>query len=153
MSFTFGKISNERKNTCEYDIRKVLDMAISVSDVDFGIGQGGRTYNQQLDYFIHNKSKLDPRIPSDLKRAKHVISPERPLSEAVDIYAWVNGKISYDTAHVIYIAGIIKACSAVLYELGVISRQIRWGGNWDRDGEVVTDQDFDDLVHFELEER
>jgi hypothetical protein len=27
---------------------------------------------------------------------------------------------------------------------------IRWGGNWDMDGEPITDQDFQDLVHFEL---
>lgn len=27
---------------------------------------------------------------------------------------------------------------------------IRWGGNWDMDGEPVTDQNFQDLVHFEL---
>jgi peptidoglycan L-alanyl-D-glutamate endopeptidase CwlK len=30
--------------------------------------------------------------------------------------------------------------------------KLRWGGNWDRDGEPVTDQDFQDLVHFELAE-
>jgi len=26
---------------------------------------------------------------------------------------------------------------------------LRWGGNWDMDGEPITDQDFQDLVHFE----
>jgi hypothetical protein len=28
---------------------------------------------------------------------------------------------------------------------------IRWGGDWDRDGDVL-DQDFDDLFHFEIVE-
>jgi len=27
--------------------------------------------------------------------------------------------------------------------------KIRWGGNWDMDGEPVTDQEFQDLVHYE----
>jgi hypothetical protein len=30
---------------------------------------------------------------------------------------------------------------------------VRWGGNWDRDNEVVTDQKFDDLVHFEITDK
>ncbi len=29
---------------------------------------------------------------------------------------------------------------------------IRWGGNWDQDGEPVTDQDFQDLMHYEIVE-
>jgi peptidoglycan L-alanyl-D-glutamate endopeptidase CwlK len=36
-----------------------------------------------------------------------------------------------------------------LYNEGRISHRLRWGGDWDMDTKV-SDNDFDDLVHFEL---
>ena len=64
-------------------------------------------------------------------------------SLAGDIYAWV-GKASWDKNHLILIAGVILSCAD---ELGT---PLRWGGNWDGDGVIISDQNFIDLPHFEL---
>ena len=36
-----------------------------------------------------------------------------------------------------------------LYDQGVITHKLRWGGDWDKDGST-TDQNLNDLPHFEL---
>ena len=38
----------------------------------------------------------------------------------------------------------------ILKEEGIISHDIRWGFNWDRDGIIISDQNFQDGPHFEL---
>ena len=45
--------------------------------------------------------------------------------------------------HCCVLAGIILTCAV---KRGI---KIRWGGNWDMDSEPITDQDFQDLVHYE----
>ena len=56
------------------------------------------------------------------------------------------GKVSFDKHHCIYLAGLIMALAAVNRV------HLRWGGDWDEDGEPITDQTFNDLVHFEIVE-
>lgn len=48
-----------------------------------------------------------------------------------------------------YFAGIVFAVTKKLLEEGRISHDIRWGGDWDSDGDF-TDQEFNDLMHWEL---
>jgi hypothetical protein len=38
----------------------------------------------------------------------------------------------------------------MLYEQEKITSKLKWGANWDMDGEIITDQGFMDLPHFEL---
>jgi peptidoglycan L-alanyl-D-glutamate endopeptidase CwlK len=124
--------------------------SIKCSQVDFGLSGGGRTYEEQLQYYLDGKSKLDPRDPEKLKRAMHLKNP----SMAGDIYIYVKDKkeLQYNLNHLCYVAGIITAIAERLYNEGKITHKIRWGGNWDRDSEILTDQDFDDSPHFELYE-
>jgi peptidoglycan L-alanyl-D-glutamate endopeptidase CwlK len=152
----FGKTSRERLETCHPDLILIMDEAIKISRVDFGITQGARNFSTQLGYFLENKSKLDPRIASNKERAKHVVgSGWRELSEAVDIYVYhsdreLRKKLAYDIPSLAYVAGIVIATATRLYNEGKISHVVRWGGNWDRDGVILADQKFDDLPHFEL---
>ena len=55
----------------------------------------------------------------------------------------INGKLSWEKEHCLVLAGMVLAIGKTL------GHSIRWGGNWDMDGEPITDQDFQDLVHFE----
>lgn len=82
------------------------------------------------------------------KKGKHNYNP----SLALDFCACVSGKrnLAYDPCHLTYIASMFVCCAQELYLAGEISHIIRWGGNWDRDGEIITDQGFDDLCHVEL---
>lgn len=138
----FGKTSKQRLSTCHIDIIKVLDFAIKVSRVDFGIAEGNRSLKKQMEYFKAGKSRVD-----GIKiKGKHNYLPSR----AVDIFGWVNGRINWEAHTLIYLAGLIIGISEVLYAQGEITHRLRWGGNWDKDGEIITDQDFDDLPHLEI---
>ena len=46
--------------------------------------------------------------------------------------------------------GHINGVAEMLYKQGGITHKLRWGGNWDMDGEILIDQSFDDRPHVEL---
>ncbi len=133
--YSFGDTSTERLNTCSFPIQQIMREALAYGIMDFSISEGARSDEKQHEYFIMDKSRLDA---GDL-RAKH----NRKISSAVDAVPYVNGKYSYVKAHCCVLAGIIQAAAKK------IGYTIRWGGNWDMDGEPITDQDFQDLVHYE----
>lgn len=140
--YRFGKTSKERLSTCHIDIIKVLDFAIKVSRVDFGVAEGNRSLEKQMEYFKAGKSRVD-----GIKiKGKHNYLP----SQAVDFYGWVNGKSNWEKDTLIYLAGLFIGISEVFYAKGEITHKLRWGGNWDKDGEILTDQSFDDLPHMEI---
>ena len=147
----FSSTSKERLSTCDPYIQKVLNIAISRSQIDFGIAQGKRSVEDQKKYFNEGKSKVNPDNYSKEElplKGKHITDDVYTLAGAVDIYAYISGKgASWDENHLCYIAGVIMSIDAEL------ENKLRWGGNWDMDGEIVSDQGFDDLPHFEMKNR
>ena len=151
--YQFGTNSQRELDKAHPDLRKILVCALSRSPIDFGISGSARTFDEQLGYFLDEQSRLDPRIPEHLEAAKHVITETRPLAEAVDIYAYHPEKdIRFDYNHLSVIYGVIHSVAIELYNDGKITRLVRWGGNWNRDGIVIIDQKFKDLVHIELDD-
>lgn len=148
---SFSKTSDERLSTCDEYIQKVLRIAIKRSIVDFGVAQGERTIELQRQYFKEGKSKIDPDQyhPETLPlKAKHIVDEVYTKSGAVDVFVFISGKgASWDVRHLCYIAGVIMSVDAELEGL------LRWGGNWDMDGEIISDQTFQDLPHFEIYNR
>lgn len=140
--FKFGSTSQRRLLTCHSDLIQIMGSAIIISDIDFGIAEGHRSIELQQQYFNEGKSKID----GITRKGKHNYTP----SLAVDIYAYVNNKAVWDKETISYLAGIIQACAVILFKEGKINHIIRWGGNWDMDGEILYDQSFDDRPHFEL---
>ncbi len=138
----FGQTSLSRLGTCELDLQKVMQEAIVDCNVDFGIAEGHRSVSKQQQYFKEGKSKID----GVTKKGKHNYIP----SQAADIYLWINGKASWNAETLTYFAGFIEATAHRLYRSKEISHLVRWGGNWDKDGEILTDQNFDDRPHFEI---
>jgi peptidoglycan L-alanyl-D-glutamate endopeptidase CwlK len=132
----FNKSSEAKLKTCDNRLQIICNRAIQVSKIDFGISCGYRSPEDQLIAYNAGKSKIDGITTI----GKHNYSP----SKAVDIFGYVNGKADYSVPVLTYLAGIFQAVS---FDMGI---ELRWGGNWDRDGEILTDQDFDDLPHFEL---
>lgn len=151
-TYRFGSFSKQNLQDVHPDLVLVMEEALRTSPIDFGISNGARSYDQQLTFFLKGASELDPRDKDELKRAKHVITPYRQEAEAVDIYVWVPGRkdLSYDANLLTMLAGHIFGTAKRLFLDGKIKIILRWGGNWDMDGEVITDQDFDDLPHFEI---
>jgi len=143
----FGSTSDEKLNTCHKDLQLIMRLAISRSKIDFGISEGHRTVQKQLQYFNEGKSKVD-----GIKvKGKHNFIP----AEATDIYVYhpdveTRRKLAYDRSHLSYIAGIVESCAEELFAKGLITHKIRWGANWDSDNVIDYDQPFDDFPHFEL---
>lgn len=155
MSYNLGNTSKQRRDTCHPDIVLIINEAIKVSPIDWGVAQGSRTVEQQQQYFDEGKSKINPRAYNSLsellKRAKHIVDGDiRELSEAFDVYAYVNGKADWKSHNLCLVAGVILSTAERLFAEGKISHKLRWGGNWDQDGEIITDQTFKDLPHFEI---
>ena len=156
MGLKFGNSSKERRDTCHKDLILILDTALSLSNVDFGISEGHRTIQKQQEYYAIGRTtelhrKPITNVDGVNKKGKHNYKP----SLAADIYIWHSDKstrreIAYDKVHISYVAGIIDTAAKLLYKQGKTSHTIRWGGNWDRDGVIAFDQSFDDLPHFEL---
>ena len=55
----------------------------------------------------------------------------------------------WDTSHLVYIASALVSIAEFLFEKGDIEHKLRWGGNWDKDGDLA-DSNFYDRPHVEL---
>jgi len=148
--YKFGKISREKLGTAHSDLTKIMELALARSKVDFGISEGNRSVIRQLQLFNEGKSMID----GINKHSKHNYTP----SMAVDIYVYhpdleTRRKLAYDKVHLAYLAGVIAACAAELFDCGKVNHKLRWGANWDSDGVIYFDQSFDDYPHFELIEK
>lgn len=132
--YKFGNKSKENLSTCRLELQQVAWHTMGLDIVDFACIKGHRTKEKQDESFAAGKSKV--QWPDSKHNAE--------ISEAFDLVPCVNGKESWVVSHCIFLAGIVMASAAVL------GYKVRWGGNWDMDGEVMTDQKFQDLVHYEL---
>lgn len=126
---SFGERSMRHYNTLHPDLQLVLSEAIKY--VDFSIICGHRDKQEQNLAFQQGRSKL--RFP----QSKHNSYP----SDAVDIVPYPNLDWN-DRERFTYIAGIIMG---IAMAKGI---PLRWGGDWDRDGQLK-DNSFDDLPHLE----
>lgn len=128
---SFSDQSNEKLDAC-HPLLQELFRAV-VKDDDCTIIEGHRNCPTQNRYFKEGRSKVT------WPKSRHNVLP----AEAVDVAPYVKGKVSYDTGQCRYFAGKVMAKAR---QLGI---RLRWGGDWNQDGDI-TDQTFNDLVHFEL---
>lgn len=140
--YRFSRRSLKKLEDAHVDLRIILLKAISISRVDFGISETHRSIKRQQRLFNEGKSKIN----GTTTKGKHNYKP----SLAVDIYAWIQGKASWDDIHLGYIAGVILTIADALYDKGEVDHMVRFGGDWDMDGVFVIDQNLKDMSHFEL---
>ncbi len=144
MGYKFGNKSTTQLQTCHKDLQLIAHEALKLSRVDFSINEGHRTVERQNELFKKGRSTIN----GITKKGKHNYQPSR----AFDINICVAGKpkLAYDHKHLCYVAGIIISAAESLYAKGQVTHKIRWGGNWDRDGEILYDHNFWDMPHFEI---
>lgn len=108
--------------------------------MDHTILEGRRGKEDQNKAFESGKSKLQ------WPNGKHNTLTDTELSQAVDATPYpVDFK---DINRHCFFAGIVIG---VAHNMGI---RLRWGGAWDMDyNKIISDQNFDDLVHFELVEK
>ena len=106
---------------------QVVTLALKLTNVDFGIPSSGglRTPEQQRKLFDIKASQLDGTI----KISNH------QSGNAFDVFAYVDGKASWDIGHLNEVATAVLSAAS---QLGV---KLAWGGHWKR---------FVDRPHFEV---
>jgi len=132
--YYFSKNSENNLLECHLDLYHLFHRVIKYQDCFVIIGYRGE---QEQDRAFHMGS-------SQLKypQSKHNKKP----SLAVDVVPWFKSfpHIRWDDKEKLYyFGGFVLGVAA---EMGI---NIRWGGDWDQDGELH-DQKFFDLSHFEL---
>ena len=128
---SFGSQSLSNRGTLHPKLKELVDEAIAI--VDFSIIWGHRDEAAQNAAFDSGSSK------KKWPYSRHNVLPSR----AVDIIPYPTGW--RDLPQFYRLAGVIQALA---YKLDL---SIRWGGDWDSDGDF-SDQLFNDLAHFELGE-
>ena len=125
----FGKKSKERLNTCDSNLQKVFNEVIK--HVDCSVLEGHREKDRQNKLYEEGKTKV--KYPN----GRH----NRQPSSAVDVTPYpVDWK---DRERQTLFAGFVIGVAS---QMGI---NLRWGGDWDQDFQVV-DNRFDDFPHFEL---
>ena len=125
----FKLSSNSIMNMAGIDDRlvDVVELAITLTNIDFGVPKTGglRTVQDQAQLFTSGKSKADGRIHKSYHQT----------GRAVDVFAYVNGKASYNTEHLAMVA------AAMLQSASQLNIELKWGGHF---------RSFTDMPHFEL---
>ena len=132
---SFSQESMKELSTCHIDLQVIFFNVVRTFDCK--VIEGYRNEERQNIAFQDGKSKL--KYPD----GKHNNLP----SMAVDVAPWpVDWK---DIKRFYYFAGYVMGIASKLKDEGKIEHSLRWGGDWDSDT-IVTDQQFNDLVHYEL---
>ena len=140
--YKFSKTSKDRLATCNDNIQKVINLAIKRTDVDFGIAEGHRPVERQQK--LYAKGRTEPgNIVTYVDGVNNLSKHNKKPSDAVDIYAWVNGEAVWNGKYMAYLAGVITCCAK---ELGI---ELTWGANWNSNGELYSDQNFVDSPHYQ----
>ena len=123
----YGKVSRKRLKGVNTKLVNVLNELIKIMDVT--IIEGLRTKERQ--------EELLKRGATNVKYSKHM------EGKAVDVAPYPVNWDDRERFH--YMGGMVRGIGQ---QLGT---KIRWGGDWDSDGEIK-DNNFDDLVHIELKD-
>lgn len=129
--------SRERLNSCHKDLRMIFNAVISHFDNSILCGHRGEA--EQMAAYNSGRSKV--KWPN----GKHNKTPSMAVDAAPYPIDW------QDRERFFYFAGYVKGVAEMLHAQGMITHRLRYGGDWDMDTEV-SDNGFDDLVHFELVE-
>lgn len=142
MTYAFGPASRSKMVGVHPDLIRVLERAIATSPVDFKVIEGIRTPERQRELYAQGRTKPGNVVTWTLK-SNHFKQPDG-YGHAVDLlpapYDWKD-LAPFDT--------MAKAVLAAAKDLGV---NVRWGANWDQDGNP-RERGETDSPHFELGKR
>ena len=121
----FGKRSKQRLKGVDTKLVNVLNELVKIMDVT--IIEGLRSQERQDELVAKGASKT--------KYSKHI------QGKAVDLAPYPIDWEDRERFH--YMGGMVRGIGQQL------NVNVRWGGDWDSDGEIK-DNSFDDLVHVEI---
>ncbi len=129
MTYYLGRRSLRRLEGVHPDLVRVVKRAIQITKCDFTVLEGVRSIERQRKLFEAEASKI--------MDSRHI------TGHAVDLGAYVDGTVRWDwplyykLAHAMMIASLEEKVP------------VRWGGDWDGDGDYA-DERWRDGPHFEL---
>lgn len=135
MAFKLSNTSLSRLKQCHPQLCIVVTRAIQISQVDFIVGAGIRSIEEQRDNVRKGVSET--------MNSKHLPQADG-MSHAVDLWPWVKGEIPWND-----LREFRRVADAMLQAARELDVELLWGGDWDRDGDS-SDHDFIDGPHFEL---
>jgi peptidoglycan L-alanyl-D-glutamate endopeptidase CwlK len=113
--FKLSQKSLSRLQGVDQRLVKIVHDAIKITTVDFAVGEGLRSLERQKFLIKIGKSKI--KNPNNSKHVKGL---------AVDLYAYINGDISWNEFYYDDIADAMRDCAV---NNGV---KLRWGAVWDK---------------------
>ena len=122
MSFRLSQRSMDRLEGVHPDMTAVVEKAIKLSKVDFGVTQGVRTLEEQKANVAAGRSQT--------MRSKHLLQDDG-FSHAVDVVAYVGSDVSWELN--LY-DDICDAFKEAAKEVGC---SIKWGAAWS-EGDIRT---------------
>ena len=116
MGFKLGKNSINNLAGVDGRLIAIADLAIELTNIDFGVPSTGglRTEADQAKLFADGVSKADGVNNKSYHQS----------GKAMDVYAYVDGKASWDKLHLAVIASAMLPASA---QLGY---KLKWWGLW-----------------------
>lgn len=154
MTNTLSGRSIEKLNTCSPELVDLVKASIEHCPIDFGISYGHRSQEEQFELYkkgreqradgwaLTNPKQKVTNIDGYEVMSKHNYLP----SKAFDFVCYVNGHITWKEKYYVFVAGYIMGKAE---ELGI---DVTWGGNFDRDSDIMEEGTFRDLGHFEINE-
>jgi peptidoglycan L-alanyl-D-glutamate endopeptidase CwlK len=121
MAFILGRRSQKNLIGTHPDLARVVEKALTITEIDFGVIEGLRTRAKQ--------KKLFDKGASTTMNSRHL------TGHAVDLVALIDGHVRWDWALYSRIAYAIKEAAKDL------NIPIEWGGDW---------KSFKDGMHFQL---
>ena len=110
MAFKLGKRSRENLVGVRQELIAVVERAIELTDIDFGVTEGIRSIGEQRDMFARGLSQT--------MNSKHLDG------SAVDLVAYIGNRVTWELQVYPNVADAMKKAAS---ELGVA---VRWGGAW-----------------------
>ena len=156
--WVLGKDSLVSYNELIDDAKLVIEWMLQYSPVDFGLSEGYRPPLVQFEKYKVGRQKIKGvwqvvgKVITNCDGYDVLSYHNESPAKAFDYFAWVPGKkrLMYDEVHLTAISTAAIVISHYLYDQDRISHVARSGSNWDEDGELLYDQNFDDSPHIEF---
>lgn len=150
MTFRFGSTSLGRLATVHPKLRQVVHRALELSPIDFMVLEGIRTPERQRELYGQGRTTAQCTAAGisvkyakpHLQKVTWTLNSNHFTGRAVDLVPW-----PVDWRDLAKFDAIAKAMFAAAKELGI---GIRWGADWDQDGNP-REKGETDSPHFELE--
>ena len=138
----YSKQSAGKLSQCHVDLQMIFSVVLL-------------TWDNTLITGHRNKAEQTAAFLDGISKARWPLSKHNPTpSEAVDSSPYPipkkwgdDDRNEYEKFR--YYAFFVLGVADALYASGAIRHRLRWGGDWDGDKDV-NDQEFNDLIHFEL---